>query len=140
MSKRGQPRLYKRLTLATLTAVIGLGGAAQAEIYGGGPVYGGPTSVGGSVVCRAFNFGATPITIPTRDIFNPAGAAAAKTFDNCNVDLPLGGSCAFAATIATNGAYSCRLVVVGPSSDEVSGAVEAQAPGGAIISVLPLQK
>ena len=39
MSKRGQPRLYKRLTLTTLTTVIGLGGAAQAETYGGGPAF-----------------------------------------------------------------------------------------------------
>jgi hypothetical protein len=140
MSKRGQPRVYKRLTLTTLTTLIGLGGAAQAETYGGGPVFAGNT--GTLAVCRVFNFGATPVTLPTLAIYNAAGANVAATFNNCPAppaDLPLGGSCTFFAPAVPNGAYSCRLVVVGPSSDQVSGAAEVQGPGG-LVNVLPLRK
>src|SRR5690242_266659 len=98
MSKRGQPRAYKRFTLTMLTTLIGLGGAAQAETYGGGPVFAGPAGV--LVACRVFNFGATPVTLPTLAIYNAAGANVPATFNNCPAppaDLPLGGSCAFAA-------------------------------------------
>src|SRR5690349_4800869 len=124
-----------------LTTLIGLGGAAQAETYGGGPVFAGPAGV--LVACRVFNFGATPVTLPTLAIYNAAGANVPATFNNCPAppaDLPLGGSCAFAAAAVANGAYSCRIVVAGESPDEVSGAAEIQGTGGAIVSVLPLRK
>jgi hypothetical protein len=140
MSKRGQPRVYKRLTLTTLATLIGLGGAAQAETYGGGPVF---AANGVVVACRVFNFGATPVTLPTLEIYNSLGATVAQTFNNCPAppaDLPLGGTCAFAATAVANTAYSCRLVVAGQNPDRVSGAAEIQATGGTVLNALPLTK
>ena len=140
MSKRGQPRLYKRLTLTTLTTVIGLGGAAQAETYGSGPVLAPAGTI--QVSCRVFNFGTNPITLPTLEIYNGAGTLLAQNFNNCPAPpgtLALGATCAFAGTATANQAYSCRVIVVGVSADQVSGDVEIAGAGPAILNVLPLR-
>ena len=140
MSKRGQPRLYKRLTLTTLTTVIGLGGAAQAETYGGGPAVSPMGST--QVACRVFNFGVNPVTLPTLEIYNTVGALVALTFNNCPAlpgTLTLGASCAFAGVAAVNQQYSCRVVVVGQSDDQVSGDVEILGTGPALLNILPLR-
>jgi hypothetical protein len=137
MSKRGQPRLYKRLTLTTLTTVIGLGGAAQAETYGSGPVLAPVGTI--QVSCRVFNFGTNPIMLPTLEIYNGAGTLLAQNFNNCPASLALGASCAFAGVAVVNQQYSCRVVVVGVNADSVSGDVEIVGPGPAILNVLPLR-
>jgi hypothetical protein len=140
MSKRGQPRLYKWLTLTTLATVIGLGGAAQAETYGGGPIF---APVGAAfVACRVFNFGTTPVTVPTSQIFNTAGTAIPLMGNTCaGATLALGQSCDFFGAAATPNQYSCRAIVAGENADDVSGAVEiANANFAATLNLLPLLK
>jgi hypothetical protein len=138
MSKQGL-HLYKRLALTTLTALIGLGGVAQADIHAAGPVYGGPASVGGAISCRVFNFGTAPVSITTRSIFDNTNANITPTFDTCGTPLAVGQYCAYAAPITGNLAYSCRMIDQSTSSS-LSGAAEITGPGAVFISVLPLQK
>jgi hypothetical protein len=129
-----------RLTLAAAGALIGFVSAAQAEILAAGPVYGGPASVGGTVVCRLFNFGLVASTVTIRQIWNNAGGITAPTVDSCNVALVSGKSCEFSAPIAGNLAFSCRVFVTG-IDDKISGVAEIQAPGThAILNSIPLGK
>lgn len=134
MSKR--LHLYKRLALITLTALIGLGGAAQADIHAGGPVYGGPTSAGGAIFCRVFNFGTDSVSISTRQILAQDGTPLNPTFDNCNVALATGQTCVYAAAPITNQAYSCRVTDAATKSN-LSGAAEILDSKGEVLSVLP---
>jgi hypothetical protein len=139
MSKRGQPRLYERLTLTTLTIVMGLGGAAQAGTYGGGPVLSPPGST--LVACRVFNFGPNPVALDVLQIYNTAGTLVTQTFNNCPAapGLVLGASCAFAGAATPGGQYSCRVVVAGDSDDQVSGDVEITGAGAILLNALPLR-
>jgi hypothetical protein len=114
MSKRGL-HLYKRLALTTLTALIGLGGAAQAQhVYAGGPVYGGPTTVGKMISCQVFNFGTSTVVISSRAIYaaSPSAAPIAVTpltlnSSNCTTLAPLQ-TCAYTAVMMTGDlTYSC---------------------------------
>jgi hypothetical protein len=135
MSKRGL-HLYKRLALTTLTALIGLGGAAQADIHAAGPVYGGSTEVGGVIACRVFNFGSAPVVITSRQIFNETNASVIPTADSCGTPLAVGQSCVYFASITSSLAYSCRVIDQSTSSS-LSGAAEIQGSTGEILSVLP---
>lgn len=143
MSKRGL-HLYKRLALTMLTALIGLGGTAQADIHAAGPVYGGPMSAGGLIACRVFNFGNVPVTITSIQIFADTSAQIPTTGsgagDSCLVATPLttGQTCLFFATITgSNTAYSCRIIDNSTSSS-LSGSAEIQSPTGGVLGVLPL--
>jgi hypothetical protein len=135
MSKRGL-HLYKRLALTTLTALIGLGGAAQADIHAGGPVYGGPNQVGGAIFCRVFNFGTASVSITLRQIFAQDGTGVTPTADTCTAALGTGQTCVYAAAPITNQAYSCR-VTDSATSSSLSGAAEILDPAGDVLSVLP---
>jgi hypothetical protein len=124
MSKRGL-HLYKRLALTTVTALIGLGGAAQADTHAGGPVYGGLGN--GTIWCRVFNFGAVPVTISSREIYAAANSSGTGTrltlsSDNCSTLATLQ-TCAYTALITGDQTYSCRVV--------------DQATGSTSLSVLP---
>jgi hypothetical protein len=115
MSKRGL-HLYKRLALTTLTALIGLGGAAQAQnAHAGGPVYGGPTTVGKTISCGVLNFGTGSVVISSRAIYaaSPSGAAPIAVTPlttnpgNCTTLAPLQ-TCAYTAVMTTGDlTYSC---------------------------------
>jgi hypothetical protein len=140
MSKRGL-HLYKRLALTTLTALIGLGGAAQADTHAAGPVYAGPTGgVGGQIFCWVFNFG-TPVSITAALLFDNTGAQV-TTAGSCQVTLGTNQSCFYGANISTaNLAYSCRVIDQSASS-MLSGAaviISSPATGGTVLSNLPLQ-
>jgi hypothetical protein len=137
MSKRGL-HLYKRLALTTLTALIGLGGAAQADIHAAGPVYGGSTEVGGSIACRVFNFGSVAVSIMTRLIIDNTNANVTPTSDTCGAPLAVGQYCAFIAPITGNLAYSCRVIDTSTGSSSLSGVAEIQSSTGAILNSLPL--
>jgi hypothetical protein len=96
MSKRGL-HLYKRLALTTLTALIGLGGVAQAQnthvagpapavtILQSGPTttaaYGGPTPAGGTISCRVVNSG-NPVTIKVEVLSAPPGGTGTPITTN----------------------------------------------------------
>ena len=136
MSKRGL-HLYKRLALTTLTALIGLGGAAQADIHGAGPVYGGTSGVNGAISCRVFNFGGGSVQITFRQIFNSNNAPVTPTFDTCGAVLAIGSSCAYGARITGLLAYSCRITDSSTTPTSLSGAAETLSPAGEILSVLP---
>jgi len=137
MSKRGL-HLYKRLALTTLTAVIGLGGAAQADMHAAGPVYGGSSQAGGVISCRVFNFG-NAVTFTSHQIFDSSNATVTPTFDSCGASLGSGLSCVYGAQpISGTLAYSCR-VIDGSTSSSLSGAAEIQNPAGtAVLFSLPL--
>jgi hypothetical protein len=139
MSKRGL-HPYKRLALTTLTALIGLGGAAQADIHAAGPVYGGsnPSQVGGSISCRVFNFGAVSVSIPTRQIFDSNNVPVTPTVYQCGLPLAVGQTCTYAAPITSLLAYSCRVIDTSTGSTSLSGAAEIQSSTGEVLSVLPL--
>jgi hypothetical protein len=113
MSKRGL-HLYKPLALTTLTALIGLGGAAQAQNYtAGGPVYTGATN--GTIVCRVFNGGPGAVTTSVREIWTapPAGGLGSRltnTGDTCTAPLAVGQTCVYIAPITGDVTYSCRVV------------------------------
>ena len=129
----------RRLTFAVLATLIGLCGAAQAEILGAGPAYGGSPSVGGRVACRIFNFGTTPVSITTRQIFTNTNVSIVPATDTCNVALGVAQYCAFEAPITGNFAYSCRVVAQGTTTN-ISGVAEIKLLNGTISTTLPLQK
>jgi hypothetical protein len=136
MSKRG-PHLYKRLALTTLSALIGLGGAAQADTHAAGPVFGGSTQT--AIVCRVFNFGSTAVSITNRLIYDSTGTTVNLTLgDSCVAPLVSGGSCSYGASITNSQAYSCRVVdSLGTTPTNLSGAAETSSASG-VLTVLPL--
>jgi hypothetical protein len=136
MSKRGL-HLYKRLALTTLSALIGLGGAAQADIHAAGPVYGGTTQT--VISCRVFNFGTVAVSITNRLIYDGSGNPVTVTppNDTCLAPLAVGGSCVYVAAITGNQAYSCRVIDTSSTPTNLSGAAEASSPTE-VLTVLPL--
>jgi hypothetical protein len=133
-----------RLTLVALATLIGLSGAAHADIFGAGPVYGGPGSVNGRINCRIFNFGSYPVTIPLVQIWTNTNVLVTPASNTCttsstNPALAPGRYCAVTALITGNLAYSCRVVASGFET-RLSGAAEIQAPNFSVLNVLPLQK
>lgn len=129
--------MYARFTLAALVILIGLTGAAQAQMLAAGPVYGGAGSVGGTVTCRLFNFGFSEVTIDVHQIFNNVGEKVELASDTCNVPLSSTRSCAFSAPIQGNFAFSCLVRV---DSDRVSGVAEIQNKINAVLTTVPLQE
>jgi len=107
MSKRGL-HLYKRLALTTLTALIGLGGAAQADFHGD-TVYQG--AVSGTIWCRVFNAGTVAVTISSPEIYaaanpitlpSPMGTRLTLSTNSCGTGtttLQTLQTCAYAATM-----------------------------------------
>jgi hypothetical protein len=131
--------MYKRLTLTAIVTLIGLGTVAQAEILAGGPVYGGPSSVGGSITCRVFNAGAFPMAIVSRQIFNNVGGQVALSSDSCSGSLQPTKTCAYAAPITGNLAFSCRMFEEG-GDDNVRGVAEVQDSSHTVLNTVPLTK
>jgi hypothetical protein len=131
--------MHKPLAIAAFAAAVGLGAAAQADMLSGGPVYGGPASVSGTVTCRVFNFGVFPVTIGLRQIFNNAGGLAALNSDSCGVSLASTKTCQFSAPITGNFAFSCRIFESG-NDGNVSGVAEIQAPNHSVLNTVPLQR
>lgn len=117
--------MYARLVFATAIILLMVTHGARAEMLGGGPVYGGPVSVGGSATCRVFNFGAFSVTLPTRQIFTNTNASVPLFADSCNVPLGIGQTCAYSGAITGNFALSCRLIATGTDT-RVSGMAEIQ--------------
>ena len=128
-----------QLTKAVLASLIGLSGIAQADILGGGPVYGGPASVGGQITCRIFNYGLSSVKITTRQIWNNTNAAETLVSDMCNAALQPTKYCAFTASIGGNLAFSCRVVATG-NDVKISGVAEVKNSSSAILNTVPLQK
>jgi hypothetical protein len=141
MSKRGL-HLYKRLALTTLTALIGLGGAAQADIHAAGPVYGGSTQASGVFSCRVFNFGTMPVTFTTRQILDSTNAPVTLAVDTCGGTTALqpGQSCVYLAQpISATLAYSCRLIDTSTTPSNLSGVADIQnSTGATVLNALPL--
>lgn len=128
-----------RYALVALAALSGFGGAAQAEVYAVGPVYGGPLAVGGYVSCRVFNYGTQTATLTERRIYANTNAYATPSSDTCNIPLKPNYYCAFTAPIKGNLAYSCRVVAVG-SDVRLSGVGEIQGPDFSVLNSLPFTK
>ena len=133
-----------RVIVATLATLVGLSGTAQAEIFGAGPVYGGPGSVGGRINCRLFNYGVFSVTITSAQIFTNTNVLVTPISNTCttsstNPALAPGRYCAVTAQIAGNLAYSCRIVASGTET-KLSGVAEVQAPNFSVLNALPLQK
>ena len=127
-----------RVTLASVMVIVGLTTAAHADIISGGPAYGGPASIGGAMTCRLFNAGLSSATVSFRQIYDNTGAAVALSGDSCNVTLAPTKSCAFAAAIGGNLAFSCRAGISG-NDENVSGVVEIQNSGGGVLTVVPMR-
>ena len=115
---------------------MSFGGAAQAEVYGGGPVYGGFGSIGGTAVCRIFNFGPFDVPDTIRQLWNNVGSQVSLGFDSCNTTLASGGSCAYGANISGNFAYSCAIAA---ESSYISGSVEIQ-KSGEVLNTQPMHR
>jgi len=127
-----------RLALPALALLTGINGAAQAEIYSGGPVYGGPGAPGGAIVCKVFNAGLTSVSISSRQIFDSTNASVTPTVDTCNVALAPNHYCQYGKTGTGNVAYSCRMVITG-TDPNVSALAEIQGADGKI-TVVPIHK
>lgn len=128
-----------RLPLAALTTLIGLGGAAQAEIYASGPAYGGPASIGGSVTCRIVNVGLAAVSLTGRQIIDNTGGSVAPSADTCNVPLAPTKNCFYSAAIKGSFAYTCRVVATG-FDVRLSGVTEILSSAHAVLNAIPLQK
>jgi hypothetical protein len=131
--------MYVRATLVVLATMIGLAGSANADVFASGPAYGGPGSVGGTVNCRIFNFGAYGVTVTAREIFNNTGASVALTSDTCNVALAPTKSCAYTASIVGNLAFSCKATVIG-IDPKISGVTEIQNSSHSVLTTVPLSR
>ena len=131
--------LHKTIALAAFAAAVGLGGTAQAEMMSGGPVYGGPASITGTVTCRVFNFGVFPVSITLRQIWNNAGGLSALNSDSCGASLASTKTCQFSAPITGNFAYSCRIFESG-NDGNVTGVAEIQASNHSVLNTVPLQR
>jgi hypothetical protein len=123
-----------RLIVAVFALFIGISGAAQADIYSGGPVFGGSGAPGGAIVCKVFNAGLSSVSIPTRQIFDSNNASVTPTVDTCNVVLAPNKYCQYAATPTVNVAYSCRMVITGTDIN-VSALAEIQGADGKVTAV-----
>jgi hypothetical protein len=95
--------------------------------------------VGGSVTCRVFNFGAFPVSIPTRQIFTNTNILVSIFADSCNVPLASAHTCAFAGAISGNFAFSCRLIATGADT-RLSGMAEIQNFSHSVLNSVPLTK
>jgi len=60
--------MYRRVLCTAIAALMGVSTVVQAEVLAGGPLYGGPASVGGTVTCRVFNAGGGSLSLDTREI------------------------------------------------------------------------
>jgi hypothetical protein len=125
--------------LVAIAALSGFAGTVQAEVLSGGPVYGGSQSVGGTITCRVYNAGSHSVTLTPRQIWNNAGGQATLSSDTCNVSLAPNKTCAFAAPITGNFAFSCQT-----SEESIDGAVrgvaEIQDSSHAVLNTVPLTK
>ena len=130
-----------RFTQVALAGLIGLSGIAQADMLGGGPVYGGPASVGGQITCRIFNYGLSSATITARQIWNNTNPSSPETLvaDSCNVALQPTKYCAFTAFIPGNLAFSCRVIAIGQDV-KLSGVAEVKDASSTILNSVPLEK
>jgi len=126
-----------RLLAVSLFALMSYGAVAQAAEFGAGPAYGGTSSVGGTVTCRIFNFGAFTATVTVRQIWDNNGANVPLAGDTCGAGLGSGKTCAFSAPIGGNLAYSCRAYALGNDTN-LSGDVEIQNSSHAILNSLAL--
>jgi len=135
-----------RVLITTLALLIGLGGAAQADILAAGPVYGGniPDLTGGQITCRIFNAGLTPVTINLTEIRTNTNFLVTPISNTCltnGTNPPLGVAkyCAFNAAITGNFAYTCRINVLGTDTN-IRGVAEVMGLHGELLNALPLQK
>lgn len=126
-----------RLAFATLATLIGLGGAAQAEILASPPLYISGGAAGGQFICRLFNAGLGGANVSLRQIFTNTNVAIALSADSCNVVLGSTKYCAFQANIGGNFAHSCRAVVHGADTD-IRGLAQAQ-NGATVLDSTPMQ-
>ena len=137
--------MYVRLTFAVLATLIGLCGAAQADILSAGPAYGGFPSIGGSVTCRIFNFGTSTVSLPTLQIWTNTNVSLVipPANDSCSVPLAPQKTCAYSASPTSNLAYSCRVVAVAGAYDKnvnISGVIEIQTSAHSVVTTVPLSK
>lgn len=129
--------MYVRLVVTTLAILIGLGGAAHADIYAAGPAY-GANPTGGVATCRVVNVGTTSVSITTRQIITNTNVSLPLNADSCNVAVLPGNNCAFTALVGGNFALSCRLFVSG-IDPQISGTLDVQNPVGTVKVVVPMQ-
>jgi hypothetical protein len=129
--------MYVRLVVTTLAILIGLGGAAYADIYAAGPAY-GANPTGGVATCRVLNVGTTSVSITLRQITTNTNVSLPLSGDTCNVSVLPGNNCAFTAPVGGNFALSCRLFVSGPDP-QISGTLDVQNPVGVVRVVVPMQ-
>ena len=133
-----------RNRMAALTALISLGGAAQADILAAGPVYGGniPEVANGqsTFTCRVFNAGLAPVTINLTQMWVNTGTTLTPASNTC-LATPLASTktCAFSAVIPGNFAVSCRINANG-FDNNISGTAEVTGSNGRILNAAPLQK
>jgi hypothetical protein len=145
--------MYNRLTAAVVAALIGLGGAAQAQeqnlastqavtqaqILASPPTYGGQGGpVGGFVTCRVFNAGLGSVSITLRQIITNTNLSVTLAADTCNVTLASTHYCAFIANILGSFAYSCRLEATA-SASSLRGVAEVSTSAGEILNTLPMR-
>lgn len=129
--------MHTRLAFVALAMLIGLGGAARADIYGAGPAYGGNPS-GGAATCRVINVGTSAVGITLRQIITNTNGILPLSGDTCNVPIGPSSNCAFTASVPGNFALSCRLFVSG-LDPQISGTLDVQNPVGTVRVVVPMQ-
>ena len=131
---------WSRVLGTAIAALIALGGVAEADIFTGGPLYGGASSTGGVVTCRFFNAGTSNVTFAYRQIWANTGSLVSLVSDSCNVAVGAGKYCAYSAGITGNFAYSCRAVINGIDNN-VSGEMDiTEGAPATVLFVLPLHQ
>lgn len=131
--------MHKGVFAMAIAALITVGAGASAEPFAGGPVYGGPSSVGGTITCRVFNAGVGSLSLTTRQIFTNTGSAVSLSSDSCGVGILPGHTCAYSAPITGNLAYSCRMYETSVDGG-VRGVAEVQSSSHAVLNTVPLTK
>lgn len=142
--------MARRILLAALITLISFAEVAHADIFAGGPVYGGniPDNKSGvQITCRIFNAGASSVTINLTEIWANVGPVTISS-NTCltggaNPPLGIGKYCAFNAFVTGNFAYSCRVNANGTDVN-IRGVAEVMGASGAsfghILAAMPLQK
>jgi hypothetical protein len=129
---------YICVAATAITALIALGGVAQADIISGGPLYAGsPAEINGFVNCRLFNAGIYGVTVTNRQIWDNTGVSEGLFADSCGPVVAPGKYCSYTAKIAGNFAFSCRAVTNGVDNN-VSGVIEIDNSAGQPLFVIPL--
>jgi hypothetical protein len=133
-SKHKERSVEMRTALVAVSVLCCIGTAAHADILAGGPIYGGNTQT--TAVCHVFNTGSTTAAFSLVGILGENGVGLPLTRNSCSPFLHAAESCSFAATISSNSAYSCQIVLAnGTSKTDLRGSFDIRDGSSILINI-----